>query len=335
MAIPSVASRLSDRDLLAAALRAAVNERHATVELLRLLAELDERRLYLGEGCSSLFTYCTQVLQLSEHAAYHRIEAARAAERFPVVLELLEEGALTLTTLALLRPHLTDENCDRLLEAARHKTKREVEHQIACLAPKPDAAPVVRKLPAPARPAELAPTLAPGLLEVPSEPSAPAPEPPRARIAPLAEDRYLLRVTISADTHRKLRQAQDLLRHTIPTGDHAAILDRALTLLVTQLERAKFARARQPRAAGTSQTHRRHIPAAVRREVWTRDGGRCAFEGPHGRCRETGWLEFHHVVPFADGGPTNAANLALRCRAHNTFESEHHFGPFRLARPEA
>lgn len=350
MAIPSVASQLSDRDLLAAVLRAAINERHATVELLRLLAELDERRLYLGEGCSSLFTYCTQVLRLSEHAAYHRIEAARAARRFQVVLDLLGEGALTLTTIALLRPHITDENCDRLLEAARHKTKREVEQQIACLAPKPDATPLVRRLSAITRPAELPATLPPVLPDQPAQVPVRAPEPPRARIAPLAEDRYLLRVTISADTQRKLRQAQDLLRHTIPTGDHAAILDRALTLLVDQLERAKFAQARQPRAARrnqtktsqtkasqtkTGQTNRRHIPAAVRREVWTRDGGRCAFEGSHGRCRETGRLEFHHVVPFAEGGLTETANLALRCRAHNAFESEQRFGPFRPTRSGA
>jgi hypothetical protein len=45
--------------------------------------ELDTRRLYLGEGCSSLFTYCTQVLHLSEHAAYNRIETARAARFSP------------------------------------------------------------------------------------------------------------------------------------------------------------------------------------------------------------------------------------------------------------
>jgi hypothetical protein len=254
MAIPSVSSQLSDRDLLAAVLRAAASERHATVELLRLLAELDERRLYLGEGCSSLFTYCTQVLHLSEHAAYHRIEAARAARRFPVVLDLLGEGALTLTTIALLRPHLTDENCDRLLGAARHKTKREVEQQVACLAPKSDAAPLVRKLPAFTRPAEPPVTLAPVLPDVPAQGPVPAQDPPRARIAPLAEDRYLLRVTISADTQRKLRQAQDLLRHTIPSGDQAAILDRALTLLVDQLQRARFAQARQPRAARRNQT---------------------------------------------------------------------------------
>jgi len=73
------AATLSDTDLLSAVKRLAANERHATVELVAQLAEMDARRLYLGEGCSSLFTYCTQVLHLSEHAAYARIEAAHAA----------------------------------------------------------------------------------------------------------------------------------------------------------------------------------------------------------------------------------------------------------------
>src|SRR5690349_21231010 len=89
---------MSNRELIDSTVRAARHERCATAELLALLGELDERRLYLGEGCSSLFTYCTQVLHLSEHAAYHRIEAARAARRFPVILSLATEGALTLTT---------------------------------------------------------------------------------------------------------------------------------------------------------------------------------------------------------------------------------------------
>ena len=61
-------------------------ERQATARLIACLAEVDARRLYRGEGCSSLFTYCTQILHLSEHAAYMRIEAARAARRFPVIL---------------------------------------------------------------------------------------------------------------------------------------------------------------------------------------------------------------------------------------------------------
>jgi len=238
-------AQLSDADLLNAVARAATDERRATAELLRLLAELDARRLYLGAGFSSLFTYCTQVLHLSEHAAYHRIEAARAVRQFPIVLDLLSQGALTLTTVALLRPHLTMENHERLLAAARYRTKRDVEHQIACLAPEPDVKPLVRKL---QMRTEVDAAL--GLLSVvPSERTAPGPmcvvrssteKAPRTVIRPTAPERYLVKVTVSAETHAKLRRAQDLLSHTIPNGDHAAILDRALTLLVDQLERQKI-----------------------------------------------------------------------------------------------
>jgi 5-methylcytosine-specific restriction endonuclease McrA len=74
----------------------------------------------------------------------------------------------------------------------------------------------------------------------------------------------------------------------------------------------------------------RHVPAAVRREVWARDGGQCAFVGRDGRCPERARLEFHHVVAYADGGATNVSNLELRCRAHNQYEAELTFGPWKL-----
>ena len=108
---------LSDNDLLAAVHRLAVDERQATARLIASLAELDARRLYLAEGHSSLFTYCTQVLHLSEHAAYGRIEAARVTRRYPVALERLEAGDITLTTIGLLAPHLTPDNHQHLIEA--------------------------------------------------------------------------------------------------------------------------------------------------------------------------------------------------------------------------
>jgi hypothetical protein len=237
--------QLSDRALLDATARAAGAERQTTVALISLLAELDARRLYLGEGFSSLFTYCTQVLRLSEHAAYHRIEAARAARRWPVILNLLAEGALTLTTVALLRPHLTDENHEHLLADARHRTKREVEHQMACLAPQPDVRPLVRKVVVPT-PREVSTQR---LAISDSQPDveatgAPPQKPTRPVVAPLAEDRYLLKVTVSRETHAKLRRAQDLLRHTVPTGDPAAILDRALTWPSWHAESADWCLAR-------------------------------------------------------------------------------------------
>ena len=336
---------LSDRELLEATVRAARGERCATAELLTLLAEVDARRLYLGEGCSSLFAFCTRVLHLSEHAAYHRIEVARAARRFPIVLELVARGDVTLTTVAMLRPHLTQDNHEALLSAARHKTKREVEHQIACLAPKPDAQTMIRRVPEPS-PAlvgnvEASPSAAPTLAmtamgtavdlpaaEVRVSSSVSATHIPRPTVAPLASDRYLLRVTLSAEAHAKLRRAQDLMRHTIPNGDAAAILERALSLLVDHLEKSKIARAIRPRATRPARRRNRHIPAHLKRAVWVRDGGRCAFVGAQGRCGETGRLEFHHLIPYARGGATDVANISLLCRAHNSFEGEAVFGPW-------
>src|SRR6185436_8360904 len=137
---------LSDQQLLDEVAARAKAERRAISSLVAALAELDARRLYLAQGYSSLFVYCTQVLGISEHAAYNRIEAARAARRFPQVLERLADGSLTLTTIRLLAPHLDEENHERLLDAAAHRSRGDVERQIAALHPRSDAPQIVRKL---------------------------------------------------------------------------------------------------------------------------------------------------------------------------------------------
>ena len=98
--------RLSNKQLLRDLEAAASCERQITARLIALLTELDARRLYLAEGYASMFVYCTQSLRLSEHAAYGRIEVARAARKFPVIVELLADGSVTLTTICLLASHL-------------------------------------------------------------------------------------------------------------------------------------------------------------------------------------------------------------------------------------
>ena len=310
-------------------------ERAATAALLRSLMEIDTRRLYLREGCSSLFTYCTHVLQLAEGAAYNRIEAARAARRFPDVLDALTSGRITLTTIRLLAPHLTDDNHRELIAAAERKSKRDVELLIATINPRPLAPTILRR----AARAEVSERATANILEAqPATQSArPAPvpqpgveaKPPASRtsdLSVLSVDYYKLQVTISRGTHDKLRRAQDLLRHTNPTGDLAVLLDRAVTLLLTDLERRRCASTPAPRAPATEGGTGRHIPATVKREVWQRDQGRCAFIGTSGRCRETAFLEFHHVEPFAEGGLATVENIQLRCKAHNLYEASLFFG---------
>ena len=198
-----------------------------------------------------------------------------------------------------------------MLTAARFKSKREVEILAATLKPQPDVPSTVRRLPTSRSAALNLRRSNPRcrlcwrhkLFIPPTQVAPPPPSPkPPAVVAPLAPERYKVQFTVSAATHDKLRRAQDLMRHTLPTGDPAVIFDRALTLLIAELEKTKFAATRA--AARDTADSRRFATHScrVKREVWQRDGGRCAFVGTNGRCSERGFLEFHHVVPYADGG---------------------------------
>src|SRR6185503_14309557 len=107
----TTAVALSDDALLSRIADLAGAERETTAELVAHLAVLDQRpSLYLAQGHGSLFGYCTKTLRLSEDAAYNRISVARACRQFPVILDLLASGEVTLTSVRKLQPHLTPEN---------------------------------------------------------------------------------------------------------------------------------------------------------------------------------------------------------------------------------
>jgi hypothetical protein len=329
MTSPLSLPTLSDHDLLAQLQGAIRQERQATAQVIALLMEVDARKLYARQSCSSLFSFCVQVLHLSEHAAYLRIEAARTARRFPVILDRLADGSIHLTGIGLLAPHLTDANHLEVLDAATHISKRDIEQVVARLRPQPDIATAVRKLPAPQSDetgSSMSTRGCPSKADAPTESAAlTAPRRP-IEIKPLAPERFKVQFTVSRETHDKLRKVQDLLRHVIADGDPAKIFDRALTFLLSELQRTRCAATGHPRPAHGTTRNSRHIPAAVKREVWGRDEGRCAFHGEQGRCPERGFLEFHHVVPYARGGLATAENLELRCRTHNVYEAEQQFG---------
>jgi len=105
------------------------------------LAEFDARRLYEPAGFSSLFKYCRAVLRLSEDAVYNRIQSARAARRFPVIVDMLLARTLSPTTARLLARRLTPENHEELLSAASGLGKEDVEEMLARWFPEPDVAP--------------------------------------------------------------------------------------------------------------------------------------------------------------------------------------------------
>jgi hypothetical protein len=223
----------------------------------------------------------------------------------------------------------------------------EVQELLARCSPMPDAPPSVRKLPAPRMPVPPPEAVPQPMVPQPMvpqpmvpqpmvpqpmvpEPVVPSPSRHRPPVTPLAPARYQITFTASASTREKLRCAQDLLRHAVPSGDTAEVIDRALTVLLDDLARKKLASTDRPRSSQGPAAGSRHVPAGVKRAVWVRDGGRCAFVGQGGRrCGERGFIEFHHVEPYARGGPPTIGNVQLRCRAHNAYEADLEFGPRR------
>jgi len=270
-----------------------------------------------------MHAYCVEALHLSDDAAYKRIQAARAARRFPALFDAVADGRLHLSAICLIAPHLAPDSFDRLVALATHRRKIEIERALAEMF----AADGWASAPAPAQVAVATHVsgagLAPGqVAAAPNAQAAPvAPAPPAPRT-------HTLRIELTPALHDKLRRAQELLAHAVPSGDPAEVLDRALDALIAQVERRKFARTARPRhRAATKPAAPRTVPAQVRRAVAARDGDRCAFVGSDGhRCTSRRRLEFDHVQPFARGGRSTAEGMRLLCRAHNRYEAERIFG---------
>jgi len=170
---------------------------------------------------------------------------------------------------------------------------------------------------------------------------------PRATVQPLSPERYRVQFTIGQETRDLLSEVQSLLCREFLDGDAGAIFERALRLLHKEVRAARFGKAEKPAKAekqgkgayekrirpGADKVHgarSRHIPNAVKRAVWYRDGGQCAFVSKEGhRCAERRFLELHHLLPYALDGPGTVGNIALRCRRHNAYEAETVFGARR------
>jgi hypothetical protein len=140
-------SNVSDDDLLRRLGELLQKSRRVEADLVAHIGEVDARRLYAREAASSMFVYCTERLNLSEHEAYLRIKVARHSREHPQLLEMLAKGRLPLSAIARLAPHLTKANREAVLSRAAGKSKREIEELIAELSPSPDVPATIRKLP--------------------------------------------------------------------------------------------------------------------------------------------------------------------------------------------
>lgn len=296
---------LTGNDLLGRLGILASQERECLADLVEHLMEVDRRELVIDRGYPSLFAYCTNALGYSEAESYLRIRAARTAKEFPRLLEDLRCGRLHLDAIARLSPHLTVENNSALLDRAAGASKREVLTIVAQLAtenaPSRD---VIMPVPPQSR-----------------ESRSPTPE-------ILAPPQHRFHFTADKELLELVEKLRGLLRHKFPEGKLESIFKeaaRALLLSIDPLRPRKTATTR-PRLKRS-----RVVPESIKRLVWRRDEGRCAYISEDGRrCDSRDALEYDHIIPWALGGVSdNANNIRLLCRTHNQRLARKRFGPRR------
>jgi 5-methylcytosine-specific restriction endonuclease McrA len=345
--IMMILADLSDQALTGRLLQIRKEERRLLVECLGCLAELDRRKAVLSLGYGSLFAFCTEFLRMTKASAFRRTTAARLLARFPMVADYLADGRLNLTTLVELRDVLDEAHLGEILDRAAGRTEDQVKQLVASLRPQPAPADLLRRLPGPRNdsggsgPAPAAangPRAAvappPALLAPPANATATpvrVARPPAARLHPIAPDQHVLRVTVSAEFVANLEAARRALSHKLPGGELAEVLHEGLRAILVNADRRRRGTGKKS-SSSMPPPGSRYVPAAVRDEVWRRDGGQCAFIGSAGhRCTSRHQLQLHHLHPFALGGAPLATNLSLRCRAHNLHAAEQDYGREHIA----
>jgi hypothetical protein len=362
---------LSNERLHAVLTALAAEERKLTLEILHHLREVERRSLFAERGHSSLFEYVTKELLYSEASAQRRISAMRALKELPELETKVESGELKLTQIAQVQSFLKSEkNAGKpySIEAKRElfqetigRSTRETERLLAEKSPSfgqkervrlvtesltqitftADRALVEKlekvknrfahRLPAGASMKDVITYLADVVLE--KEDRKVSKDTLTSKDASLSE-------TVSPSKNVTPSSADVLSGSTLndaplPAREvDIASVGRKDAMGDATSKTDTHPESRSEKSDHSQQSQSRYLPAAVKREVWQRDQGRCTFVSPTTgkRCQSEHRLEVDHIHPFALGGTSREAeNLRLLCFAHNQFEARRRFGEQRFA----
>ena len=348
---------MTNARILADRLADLVRREHAAMaDFLVALAEFDRGNGWKELGYSSLFHFLHRELGLSKGAAHYRKTAADLIQRFPEIIEPLRDGRLCITSVVYLDKVLTLENRCETLPKFFQRSRRESIAIAAALrpadvVPQRDVVTALHVHHAPlftetvipsglARPASHVPVQPAepdvALLTNPARSNPPtttgaAPVPAgatamrRDSAEPLTAELSRLHVTVSRRFLAKLEAARAALSHSWPRATTEDILETGLELVLQRHVKRKGV-VEKPRNEAPS-PNPAVLTAAVKREVWIRDRGRCQWPIESGGiCGSTFKVEFDHRIPRARAGPSTGENVRLLCRFHNDLAARRAFG---------
>ena len=325
--------RLSNDELHCSAEKLVLTENTTIAKLIAHLAEMSSRKTALKLGYKSLYEYCIAGLNLSEGAVPARIHVANVSRRFPQLLVALAESRVSLTVAALLAPHLTEDNVDKVISDCAGMKRRETEAYIVVLRPKPVFEPSIRKCPAP--PVRVPPSL--------SSPPPPVETPKRSApiLQPARKEVFNFRFSADRNFRDKFERLAEVVGIENAQKHMAEILEKAIDIALEKKDPKKKLERRRKRRKAVSAPSRserddkkdepaksRYVASEVSERVHERGGYQCVYCGPDGtRCTARAGLHIDHKSPFAIYRSNDERFLQLLCAAHNGLEAERVYGP--------
>lgn len=311
---------ISDQELENKIQNAVKEENILKIQILHLLAEFEQRRLYAKDH-PSLFEYCVKTLKYTAGAAQRRIDTMRAMKLIPEIERKLVSGELNSSSVSQAQRFFRQEAKagkkydteakKKVLEKLENKTARECEKELVKISPN-------------ALPKE-------GRREI-------------------TEEHTELKIVLNANQIAKLNKVKALLSNKYSHLTDGELIEVLADLTIKKLDpSAKAARRSLPTLAVEPSTTKeagvfdapgktfgpkgvrpvsdpRYIPASTKSAIWKRDGGRCT----HPNCGSTHFIEIDHIVPVALGGLSDFENLRLLCRTHNTQSAIEVFGQEKM-----
>jgi hypothetical protein len=280
------------------AINAAQVYRRSEADLIDALQLVDDHRVFIQRGHSSLFAYVIAELGLGESLAYSLITIARKAREIPELKRHIRDGSLTLTNARQIVPHLTPENASEWITKASALPSRKLEREIVAIHPR-------------AATVEKATYVTPARIE--------------------------LKIGLSESAMLRLRRAQDLLsqarKRPVSLEETVDALTEEFLRRTDPVSKAKRHQVRKGcsqlnkenpntpiRKLAARRVHptREPLSAAILHHVNLRDERQCAHILTDGRrCNQSRWLEIHHKTPVHEGGSNDPANLITLCSSHH------------------
>ena len=278
----------------------AQKERDLLHEVLLTIKEIDSRRTFLELGFGSLFDYLVQGVGYSEGSAQRRIDAARLLKEIPEIAEKIQSGQIKLNQISLVQ-----------------KAAREVFKTKAVKVSAQDKIELLDKLDSKNHHESQK--------EVASFFDLPVLEQPKQKVQ--SDESVRVEFTLSKEAFEKLKLAQELLSHSVPTQDLAIFLEHICDKIIKQRTPS-----RKPKQTDLTTSKRTEsgaivavdlasslsLPPPVKKKILSIQTC-CQYKSPiTGKiCGNKWFAQVDHKQPRWAHGQHGVDNLQRLCAQHN------------------